>query len=108
MPLYGRVPYFLGDIVKIDNSYKTSIPAGAAPPSRKPAASPAPNGSAEVRLSSTAAQLAGADSSPPVDAGRIAEIKQAIAEGRFKINADAIADSLIATARELVDSRRQA
>ncbi|MBV5336597.1 MAG: flagellar biosynthesis anti-sigma factor FlgM, partial [Deltaproteobacteria bacterium] len=39
---------------------------------------------------------------------RVSEIKQAIAEGRFTINAGAIADRLIASAKELVDSQRQA
>ena len=41
------------------------------------------------------------------DAGRVAEIKQAIADGRFTINAGAIADRLIASARELIDAQRQ-
>ena len=36
------------------------------------------------------------------------EIKQAIAEGRFEINAGAIADRLISSARELVDAQRRA
>ncbi len=44
----------------------------------------------------------------PFDAGRVSEIKQAISEGRFTINTGAIADRLIASARELVDSQRQA
>lgn len=92
--------------MKIDSSYKPSI-AGSVPQSgRKATESSAPADSAEVRLSATAAQLASADNGPPMNIDRIAEIKQAITEGRFKINAGAIADSLIATARELVDSRR--
>ena len=36
------------------------------------------------------------------------KIKQAIAEGRFKINAGAIADRLISSARELVAAQRHA
>jgi negative regulator of flagellin synthesis FlgM len=39
---------------------------------------------------------------PPVNSARIQEIKQAISEGRFKINPDAIADSLIDTAKDLI------
>lgn len=77
------------------------------PPVRKQMPSqPSPAGSAEVHLSATAAQLATAEKEPPLASGRIAEIKQAIAEGRFKINADAIADSLIASAQELLNARR--
>jgi negative regulator of flagellin synthesis FlgM len=47
---------------------------------------------------------------PPVNSARILEIKQAISEGRFKINPEAIADRLIESARDLVssNSKRQA
>jgi negative regulator of flagellin synthesis FlgM len=61
----------------------------------------------EVQLSNLAAQLLASDNEPPFDANRVAEIKQAISEGKFSINADAIADRLIVSARELVDSRYQ-
>jgi negative regulator of flagellin synthesis FlgM len=61
----------------------------------------------EVELSSVASQLAASDSEPAFDAGRVAEIRQAIAEGKFSINAEAIADRLIASAKELVGSRQQ-
>ncbi len=37
-----------------------------------------------------------------MDMARIQEIKQAIAEGRFTINPEAIANSLIESARDLV------
>ena len=68
----------------------------------------AESASDEVELSSLASQLAASDSEPAFDAGRVAEIKQAIAEGKFSINAGAIADRLIASAKELMDSNRQA
>ena len=58
--------------------------------------------SEDVRLSSVASQLAASESEAPFDAGRVAEIKQAIAEGRFSINPGAIADRLIASAKELL------
>ena len=38
----------------------------------------------------------------PFDAAKVEEIKAAIAEGRFKINPEAIADGLIAMARDLI------
>lgn len=62
----------------------------------------------DVRLSTLSAQLNAPDSESSFDAARVAEIKQAISEGRFSINAGAIADHLITSARELVDSQRQA
>jgi negative regulator of flagellin synthesis FlgM len=63
------------------------------------------NAEGEIRLSDLASQLQSADEGS-FDAARVAEIKRAISEGRFAINADAIADRLIASARELL-SRRQ-
>ena len=43
---------------------------------------------------------------PVVDAARVAELKQAISEGRFKVNADAVADRLIDTVRELIRAHK--
>lgn len=62
----------------------------------------------EVLLSPLSAQLSASDGEQSFDAARVSEIKQAISEGRFAINASAIADRLITSAKELVDSRRQA
>lgn len=45
------------------------------------------------------------DTSPTFDAEKVAEIKAAIAEGRFTVNADAVADSLISTVQDLIKSR---
>jgi negative regulator of flagellin synthesis FlgM len=59
----------------------------------------------EIQLSNFASQLLASDDSQPFNAGQVAKIKQAISEGKFSINADAIADRLITSARELVDSR---
>lgn len=73
---------------------------------RNASAKKAGNASDEVQLSSLASQLLATENEPAFDAGRVEEIKQAIAEGRFSINAGAIADRLIASARELVDSQQ--
>ncbi|GHU06333.1 hypothetical protein FACS1894158_12420 [Betaproteobacteria bacterium] len=72
---------------------------------RSPSAKKTESASDEVKLSHLASQLLASDNEAPFDAGRVAEIKQAISEGKFSINADAIADRLIASARELIDSR---
>lgn len=93
--------------MKIDSSTK---PAGASliKESRgQAAAGKASPAGEDVRLSSLATQLVASDDQQSFDAGRVAEIKQAIAEGRFTINAGAIADRLIASAKELVDAQRQ-
>lgn len=45
-------------------------------------------------------------STAPMDNARVEAIKQAISEGRFKINPEAIADGLIASAKELVMEQR--
>jgi negative regulator of flagellin synthesis FlgM len=41
-----------------------------------------------------------------VDAARVAELKQAISEGRFKVNAEAVADRLIDTVKELIRAHK--
>jgi negative regulator of flagellin synthesis FlgM len=61
----------------------------------------------EVQLSGLSAQMRAMDDEPSFDATRVAEIKQAISEGRFTINSGAIADRLIASARELLDFKPQ-
>lgn len=55
-----------------------------------------------VRLSATSVS----GSTAPMDNARVEAIKQAISEGRFKINPEAIADGLIASAKELVMEQR--
>lgn len=90
--------------MKIDSSYKPTSPLLSP---RQQTAPPATNAAQDaVSLSSLAGSLQGSDK-PPVNSAKIQEIKQAIAEGRFKINPDAIADGLIESARELI-GRRQA
>jgi negative regulator of flagellin synthesis FlgM len=39
---------------------------------------------------------------PVVDTARVQEIKTAIAEGRFKVDAEKVADSLIASVRHML------
>jgi len=94
--------------MKIDSSYK---PAAASLAPKAPTPPPATSASSAEAVSLS--QLAGslqASEKPPVNSARIQEIKLAISEGRFKINPEAIADRLIESARELVNSgsKRQA
>lgn len=73
----------------------------------KTIAQPAGGAAAEVHLSALSAQLQSSEGASTFDANRVSEIKQAIAEGRFTINAEVIADRLITAASELVGSQKQ-
>ena len=68
------------------------------------------SGGPRVELSSLGSQLAGIEASlanvPVVDSQRVEEIKQAISDGRFRVNPDVIADRLLETVRELIQSQR--
>ena len=100
--------------MKIDNSTKpvaTGAVNGAGGRSGKGgAAAVGSSGSATVQLSPMSSQLqaigSGMADTPVIDSARVAEIKQAIVDGRFKVNPDAVAEHLLATARELLRSRQ--
>ena len=88
--------------MKIDSSFKP-VPGNLAPKSSAPKPSVTVSAGESVSLSQTSGVFAGSEK-PPVNMARVQEIKQAISEGRFKINSEAIADRLIESARELVNS----
>lgn len=88
--------------MKIDSSYKPTTPA-VTPRQATPQAAPGASSQEAVSLSHLAGSMQTSDK-PPVNAARIQEIKQAISEGRFKINPEAIANSLIESARDLINS----
>ena len=58
--------------------------------------------SAKIALSSEAASLIQGGSSAEFDAEKVARISQSIDDGTLKINAEVIADKLIANAQELL------
>lgn len=63
----------------------------------------APQASATLQLSSTATKLlAGVSEDGSFDAAKVSRISQAITDGKFTVNADAIAEKLIANAQELM------
>lgn len=43
---------------------------------------------------------------PVVNAAKVAEIKQAISEGRFQVNASVVAGSLIQSVTDLISSHK--
>lgn len=105
--------------VKIDKS-STSLPLAPAGEGKARApiaksgdnapssAAPAPGTS--VNLGTTSAQLRSMESSvantPLVNASKVAEIKQAISEGRFQVNSSVVADSLIRSVTDLISSHK--
>ncbi len=79
----------------------SSRPAGEGNAVQGSTASAKADGSATVELSSTArALMEAADGS--FDAQKVEQVRQSISDGTYKINADAIADKLIANAREVL------
>jgi negative regulator of flagellin synthesis FlgM len=58
--------------------------------------------SAQVQLSPAAASLSGLGSDATFDSAKVDRIAQAIRDGKFKINPEAIADKLIINAEELL------
>ena len=68
--------------------------------------SAADDASAKIELSSTAATLRSSTTSAEFDAEKVARISQAIEDGSFKVNPEAIADKLIANAQELLSKVR--
>jgi negative regulator of flagellin synthesis FlgM len=65
--------------------------------------------STSVTLGSTATQLQSMENSmakaPVVNSAKVAEIKQAISEGRFQMNAGVIADRLLETVQHLIGNK---
>ena len=65
--------------------------------------------STSVSLGSTATQLRSMESSASnatsFNEAKVAEIKQAISEGRFQMNSAMVADRLIASVRDLIDGK---
>ena len=82
---------------------KTGTPAKATAEAAKQAATAGgADPSAKVELSSSAASLMAGASSADFDAEKVSRISQAIADGSYKINAEVIADKLIANPQEVL------
>jgi negative regulator of flagellin synthesis FlgM len=100
--------------MKIDNNIPP-LPSAqigeAVPRAGTPKAAAAPEVSTSVNLSSASANLRtienGVSSTPSVNASKVAEIKQAITEGRFQVNSSAVADSLINSVKEMISTAQR-
>lgn len=84
-------------------------PLSPATPERKSAASKgsAAEASAQVQLSSAATSGSGGTDGV-FDAAKVKRIADAIRDGKFEINAEAIADKLIVNAHELLNPHHKA
>ena len=97
--------------MKIENTGKAYVPTPVQD-ARAPATrgkTEAQSGSDSVQLSPLATLMKKAESaissSPEIDQKRVDEIRQAITEGRFKIDSSRIADGLINSVRDMLESR---
>jgi negative regulator of flagellin synthesis FlgM len=97
-------------IGQLDNSHKLAAPAtdarknGVAPVGSDSKGAPV-EASAKVELSAAASLLAAEGNTADFDAEKVARIAQAIRDGKFEIDAGAIADKLLANTRELIGPR---
>lgn len=97
--------------MKIDNSIKGLTGSGNSAPATRTvtpqatvASTPSPVG-AQVELSRAATRIL--KDGEDFNAARVAEIRQAISEGKFQINPERIADGLLDSVREFLADRRQ-
>ncbi|MFU2488469.1 flagellar biosynthesis anti-sigma factor FlgM [Thauera sp. WH-1] len=99
--------------MKIESTGKSLAPSATADMRpRSPANNngPVAGASDKVQLSSLSSSLQKAETAiaqtPVVDKQRVDEIKQAIANGEFKVDANRIADGLIASVRDMLAGQR--
>lgn len=80
-------------------------------PVARSTASASGNSETSVHLGAATTQLRNIEgslaSTPLVDAHKVAEIKQAISEGRFQVNSGVVADRLIDTVRDLITASKR-
>ena len=98
--------------MKIGQIHNTAATAAVANNDRKavdgqkkgaaPASSSAAESSTQVELSATASALSGEGTDPTFDSAKVERIAQAIRDGKFTVDHQAIADKLISNAQELL------
>lgn len=95
--------------MKIDNSVKSvgNTPAGEQRAKNTGQANPASAaGGDQVKLSSLSSGMQQAEqaiaNTPVVDQARVDEIKQAMTDGRFQVDANKVADGLIDSVRQML------
>lgn len=99
-----------------DNSKPVSTPVQSLPakgrqstPARAAASQGgSPSAGVAVTVSTLARTLAAAhaDEAPEIDAEKVSSVRAAIQQGTYKVNAEAIADKLLANAQEILKRSR--
>jgi len=99
----------INDTVKTTPAVPTaSTPApGAKTAERASAAGPVQGEAGKVRLSAQAQALANVSGSAVFDTKKVERIKLAIADGQFQVNSEKVADGLLETVRDLLQSRKR-
>lgn len=101
--------------MKIDNSAKSIVGGPILEdtgrlPKKRPDDNTAAAQSTQLQLSPLSALLQiiqrGMADTPVVDAARVAELKEAISSGHFKVDANKVADRLLQTVQELITAHR--
>jgi len=83
-------------------SKPVTAPAATERKGNSASAQPAAEASAQVAISPEASLLSTLAADPSFDTAKVERIAQAIRDGKFKINPEAIADKLIVNAEELL------
>ncbi|MDR1661132.1 MAG: flagellar biosynthesis anti-sigma factor FlgM [Azoarcus sp.] len=95
--------------MKIESLVKPVAPTHVTEAHVRPGSVSRTNTGESVQLSPLASALQKAETAlaetPELDTKRVEEIKQAIRDGRFRVDANRIADGLIADVREMLDAQ---
>lgn len=100
--------------MKIDKSLQTVSTVSVSDGKRRTdiTQNPSIDQKSNVYLSSNVTKLQNVDSNSAsgsiVNMARVQEIKQAISEGNFQINSEVVADRLLETVKELIQSKKGA
>ena len=80
---------------------RVDLPAGKGPAKSGNAVAGATGEAPTVRFSGASTALAASDAAPEFDAAKVDQVKQAIREGRFDVDAGVVADKMIASVSDL-------
>ena len=91
------------EVTPVTKERKASVASTATGTATPASSTEGTEASAQVELSSAATALAAGDTATPeFDSEKVGRIAQAIREGKFKVNPEAIADKLITNAQEIL------
>jgi negative regulator of flagellin synthesis FlgM len=101
--------------MKIDNSFKAQTTAAIPDETERPAKKAASDSGStpldtNVKISPLSSHMQaieqGFAATPVVNSARVAELKQAISNGHFKVDAGKVADRLLSTVQELIRAHK--